>query len=279
MYRGVWSWLPGHDPGVAGFLAAGRGSRAARRSLVGVAADGVADAAAGWFEVGGPLPAELCLPAGRQPFDIDAERVHAVTLLSAAAFEVLRRTGSVGPTPELVPVAGDLNGFAAAYDWMRWQMALHVDGYMGGFPMWVWARIRRGDLVGNLKAQAAGGAWSVAVTLSIPRERLLLTDYLAWHDVLNGSPGLPERCLGCTRRFCDDEGCLDGWYDGWSEAWAARVPRDAQHVRLAWWDWPVELQSELFDTWGPCATSGEGGPCRAASSGSRPAGSPRLRSR
>ena len=190
------------------------------------------------------------MPAGRQPFDINAERVHAVTLMSAAAFVALRRTGSVAAMPEVVPLAGDLDGFAAAYDWMRWQMALHVDGYTGGFPIWVWARIRRGDLVSNLKAQAAGGAGSVAVTLSIPRERLLLTDYLAWHDVLNGAPGLPERCPGCARRFCDDEGCLDGWYDAWSGAWAARIPHNAQDVRLAWWDWPVELRSELFDTWG-----------------------------
>lgn len=189
------------------------------------------------------------MSAGRQPFDLGADRLHVVTLLSAAAFGVLEQTGSLAPVREVVPAVGDRDAFGAAYDWMRWQMALHVEGYGGGFPLWVWARIRRMDLVSNLRPDGAEGIGSVVVTLSVPREQVLLTDYMAWHDVLNGMPGLPERCPRCGAAFCDDNARLGRWYDGWADAWDARVPRDAQGKRRPWWEWPAELQSELFTTW------------------------------
>lgn len=50
----------------------------------------------------------------------------------------------------------DLAEFAAASEWMRWQMAQHVSGYNGGFPVWLWVRLRRDDLVCNLRPRRHG---------------------------------------------------------------------------------------------------------------------------
>lgn len=244
-YGGVTSWLGAHDQKVAGLLAASddvprpdeeparpSGMRAARR-----------------LDAGEPVPADRCVPAGRQPFDLGADRLHVVTVVSAGAFAVLEETGTLAPVREVVPAAGDLDAFAAAYDWMRWQMALHLEGYRGGFPLWVWARIRRTDLVSNLRAVATPSPGSVVVTCSVPREHLLLTDYLGWHDVPNGSPSLPATCPLCGTAFCDDPARLDRWHGGWHDAWDAPVPRGDQGHRRPWWEWPAELRSELFATW------------------------------
>ena len=190
-----------------------------------------------------------CVPFGRQPFDIDADRVHAVTLLSGAAFQALTSSSSVGPRRADLPTGTDLPEFAAAYDWMRWQMATKVSGYGGGFPIWLWVRITRRDLIGSLRASRRSAHDTHVVTVSVPRDRVLMTDYMAWHDVLNGMPGLPVRCPVCARRYCDAPECLDRWYDDWSDAWQARTPKDDRGGALPWWNWSVPLREELFASW------------------------------
>jgi hypothetical protein len=197
-----------------------------------------------------PLPADRCVPAGRLPFDLGAEEVYCFTLTTAAALGTLQTTGTVGPDTGGGGARGDFDdSFAAAYDWMRWQMYRHLDGYTGGFPIWVWARTRRRDLVDNIKTTASLLPGSVLLTLRIPRRHLLLTDYMYWHDVLNGHPSCPLRCPRCGRPHCEEPQCLDLWFDPWSETWDARIPRGDGGERLPWWSWPPDLQSELFDSW------------------------------
>lgn len=123
-------------------------------------------------------------------------------------------------------------------------MHLHLADYGGDFPMWVWARTRRRDLVNTVKSAARHSPGSVLVTLRIPRARLLLTDYVRWHDVLNGIPSFPATCPNCGRPHCNGD-----WFDPWSDAWDARVPRSDEGDQLPWWSWPPSLQAELFRSW------------------------------
>lgn len=243
-YSGSQAWLPAHDARAARLLLAaeGRGGGGGGASGPAVDLDTLGEAT--------PLRPDECVPAGRQPFNIAADRVHAVTLLSRAALRVLSRSGSVAPRAVDLPFNTDLPGFAAAYDWMRWQMVRDVPGYGGGFPIWLWVRISRRDLVGNLRAgrRAAGGGSSL-VTASVPRDRLLMTDYMAWHDVLNGLPSLPMTCPVCGRQYCEAPTCLDRWYDPWSDTWQARAPKNDRGDSIPWWNWPVPLREELLASW------------------------------
>ena len=199
---------------------------------------------------GEPVVAAQAVPAGRIPFDLSAEAVFCYTVISDQALRVLHRAGSVRPEP--VKLSGDQardDSFAAAYDWMRWQMHRHIQGYAGGFPIWVWARTSRRDLVGTVNDMAAQSPGSALVTLRIPRDQLLLTDYLTWHDVLNGSPTVPIECVGCGTPNCDDASCFDRWFDDWYDRWTAQIPEDEAGAQLPWWCWPTDLQARLFESW------------------------------
>jgi hypothetical protein len=197
-----------------------------------------------------PVLAARAVPAGRIPFDLGASAVLCYTVVSDDAVDVLSRTGSVRPERVLFDGGDEFDdSFVAAYDWMRWQMHRHIHGYTGGFPIWVWARIGRRDLVSTVNEMAAQNAGSTLVELRIPREQLLLTDYLTWHDVLNGSPAIPVVCVGCGTLHCDDASCLDGWFDDWYDRWSTDVPRDEDGAKLPWWCWPPPMQARLFDGW------------------------------
>ena len=199
---------------------------------------------------GEPVVAAQAVPAGRIPFDLSGEAVLCYTVISGEALRVLHRVGSVRPEP--VKFGGDQamdDSFAAAYDWMRWQLHRHIQGYAGGFPIWVWARTSRRDLVSTVDDLAGQSPGSALLTLRIPRDRLLLTDYLTWHDVLNGSPTVPIECVGCGTSHCDDAGCFDRWFDSWYDRWTAQIPQDEDGTQLPWWCWPPHLQARLFDSW------------------------------
>lgn len=77
--------------------------------------------------------------------------------------------------------------FAEAYQWLHQQMISR--GLMGqdDWPLWGWADIEQGDLA--LHLEDARDA-EVAIRVEVPEERLLLSDYDAWHDVLNHHPCL-----------------------------------------------------------------------------------------
>ena len=69
----------------------------------------------------------------------------------------------------------------AAYDWMRSQMAKRIPGYGGGYPIWAWYQPRE-DL------RSWRHQWkepSVLLIVEVPEERVLLSDFDAWHMVLN----------------------------------------------------------------------------------------------
>ena len=187
---------------------------------------------------------------GPAPVRPQRQALLCYTVISGEALRVLRSVGSV--RPESVPIGGDQaidDSFVAAYDWMRWQMHRHIQGYAGGFPIWVWARTSRRDLVSTVNDMAGQSPGSALVTLRIPRERLLLTNYLTWHDVLNGNPSIPIECVGCGTSHCANASCFDSWFDAWHHRWNAQMPQDADGAQLPWWCWPPPLQARLFDSW------------------------------
>lgn len=74
-------------------------------------------------------------------------------------------------------------GFAHAYGWMRDRMAETVPDFSGDCPVWVW--LKRPSTRPAVWWKHAGEA-GMLVTAAVPRRRLLLSDFDAWHAVLNG---------------------------------------------------------------------------------------------
>ncbi len=72
--------------------------------------------------------------------------------------------------------------FRFAYRWMRQQMRSRIPGYGGRYPWWGWARpkpdLRR---AGHLPRGTSG----VRLELELSDEEVLLSDFDAWHVVLN----------------------------------------------------------------------------------------------
>jgi hypothetical protein len=238
-YRGARAWLPQHDPAAASTLAAGGADCDPPEDW--------ADRSPVWPD---PVAAAQAIPAGRLPFNLNADAVLSYTVINGPAGQVLQSTGSLRPQPLTDQHAQELgDAFVAAYDWMRWQMHRHILGYTGGFPLWVWARTTRRDLVSTAQDMARESPGSVLICLRIPRTQLLLTDYFTWHDVLNGSPAVPVDCVGCGTRHCDDAECWDRWFDGWFDGWGAQIPPADDGARLPWWCWPPDLQTRLFASW------------------------------
>jgi hypothetical protein len=61
------------------------------------------------------------------------------------------------------------------------QMTKRVPGYGGGYPVWAWPE--RPDL--RRSALHARGEKAVMIECEVPRERVLLSDFMFWHLVLN----------------------------------------------------------------------------------------------
>ncbi|MES2497564.1 MAG: DUF3841 domain-containing protein [Pseudomonadota bacterium] len=79
-------------------------------------------------------------------------------------------------------------GWGPAYSWMRSRMAERVPGFTGDFPMWAWMKRP------SAKAKAIkyhGMSANVRLTVVVPRSRIVFSDYMAWHFVLN-------RTLNCA---------------------------------------------------------------------------------
>lgn len=231
----VRTWLASHDAEAGAILATTGG----RRGSVTRDATSIAP----------PLrtaPLAEALPRGRIDWRGSATHLQAVTVLSGLAFEVLCSTGSVQPDAD-VALDGEGDHFRAAYDWMRWQMLRTISGCSGGFPMWVWLRLPKSDLLEHFARAASCDPGAVLLALEIPRERVLVSAYGAWHDVLTGTPSPPWQCRVCHRDGCDDH--LEEWFDGWFDEWDARIPRTAQGELEPWWRWPTPLRAELLRTW------------------------------
>lgn len=126
--------------------------------------------------------AERAVPPGRIAYDLEADVLLLHTIQTMTALEELLTTGTLRPDPTLVD-----SSWPDAYDWMGRMMAARLPT-SGAAALWLWARIRRVDLVGNCR-RARG---QVLLTCRVPRERVLLSHFDEWHTVLNSNVAIPQ---------------------------------------------------------------------------------------
>jgi hypothetical protein len=112
-------------------------------------------------------------------------------------WDCLQRDGVLSVDPNCIDPS-----YLPAYDWLRDQMAGRVPGYTGCYPWWAWHQPKP-DLRSWPGRSHYPGGLSVRLELAVPTERVLLSDYMAWHAVLN------HHFLGLT--------------DGEGEAWDAEL--------------------------------------------------------
>jgi hypothetical protein len=204
-YRGVAGWLPAHDAAVAAVLSAAHSA-----SEQTPASCQVRRRARPRLPAARTVPAAQAVPRGRLGYRTSGDPLLCHALIDAGAYEQLRSTGRVGPDAAHVR-GSEVSSpeFAAAYDWMRWQMHRRIDGYTGRYPMWLWARIRRYDLTSLVRHSAAEFPGQVLLTLRVPAGRVVLSDFMAWHSVLNGGAEVPLDCPVCGRPRCNEQACLE----------------------------------------------------------------------
>ncbi len=113
------------------------------------------------------------------------------TIQNAVAWDELERNGLLRANPDCAE-----RDFLPAYEWMAERLAELVPPPPGCvLPLWAWfrwqgERRRRPDL------RAAGhlppGERGVRIAFSIPASDVLLSDFDAWHAVLNRHPYIPD---------------------------------------------------------------------------------------
>lgn len=133
------------------------------------------------FPIRSAVPDKV-VPPGRIGYDLDADVLLLHTIQTTTAVEELLTTGILRPDPELVD-----SSWPDAYTWMRRMMGERLPT-SGNAALWLWARIRRVDLVGNCRC-ARG---EVLLTCRIPRKRVLLSHFDEWHSVLNADVAIPK---------------------------------------------------------------------------------------
>jgi hypothetical protein len=160
---------------------------------------------------------------------------------SSAAFERLQRDGELVGDSSLGQWQQE-SQFADAYAWMDSQLRDRLGSHGEGVGMlWLWASVSRRALLADLRRSSG----EVLLTVSIPRERVLLTDFDDWHAVLNRSLHVPV-LEGETDAewWTRAEPMIDSWNeraDGW---WQRPIP-----------DWPPHLRAELERSWIPVASA------------------------
>lgn len=176
-------------------------------------------------------PPETAVPPGRIGYDLDAEVLLLHTIQTKAAFGELLSNGVLRPKPALADP-----WYFDAYHWMNRMMAARLPT-SGNAALWLWARIRRRDLVDDCRY----GRGQVLLVCRIPRVRVLLSHYIEWHSALNSHvavpklPGESNEAFGTRwKRICDR---FDNRRQA-ADAAASPVHR-----------WPKELRDEVERSW------------------------------
>jgi len=126
--------------------------------------------------------------------------------------------------------------FRPAYRWLMEQMRERVDDYKGGFPIWAWYRPMP-DM--RCAGHSARDTELVRIELSVCASRVLLSDFCAWHFVLNR-----------------------GYVTESEEEWQAAEARNCQREMRDSWNRIFNVEDRPYDDWtGGCrrvqATLGE----------------------
>ena len=99
------------------------------------------------------------------------------SIRSARVVDVVRDKGVLrGDEAHVDPV------FLPAYRWMIGEMKTRIPGYDGKFPVWAWARKPDMRRVGHRPIKES----LVRIGFRADPERILVSDFDAWHSILNG---------------------------------------------------------------------------------------------
>lgn len=169
-------------------------------------------------------------PPPRVVSDPGAEALTMYTIQAREAYETLVRDGvlvgdSVLGRPE----------FQEAYSWMLRETNLRLPGGPSGGLLWLWPTATRPRLRDDVK-HARG---EVLLTVRVERARVLLSEFLDWHAVLNRSlhvPALPGES--------DEE-----WEARWNLLDDDFTARAAPYRALPIDEWPGDLRTEMESSW------------------------------
>lgn len=177
--------------------------------------------------------AEQAVSPGRIGYDLDADVLLLHTIQTSAAVDELRTKGALRPDPEHTA-----SEWPEAYAWMMRERL----STSGSTAVWLWARIRRDDLIGNCRrARASGQEEQVLLTCRIPRERVLLSQFNEWHCALNSFLAVPPRPG-------ESENDYDARYTKHVDEFLAHL--DNAGVRRAPIEqWPREIRAEIERSW------------------------------
>lgn len=120
-----------------------------------------------------------------------------------------------------------------AYRWMKTQMKKRIAGYSGRFPLWAWSERQFADL--RKTGHAPKGSKALLVECEIPAERVLLSDFTAWHFALN------DWHLGRTE--AEHKAWLRRW--GRDKDWHRKLPAEGRREIEA--SWEVMFDPEALD--------------------------------
>ena len=176
------------------------------------------------------LPPDAAVPSGRVGYDLTAARLLLHTVIDEDGYEALRRTGVVRGDPRRT-----CPDFEEAYAFMRAEHARRIRGSTGGPLLWTWARTTREHLVTTVRQTARWRARpQVLLTCRVPRERVLLSEFVAWHDVLN-------RCLAVDDLPPEaQEEAIDAFFE-------ERERDGLDELPLA--QWPPALRARVLRSW------------------------------
>jgi len=140
-----------------------------------------------------------------------------------------------------------------AYLWMAEQMRQRLGPPPRGvtFPLWAWARWDRSDRPSRPDLRSVshmeGPGTFARIELEVPASRVLLSDFEAWHHVINGSylswseaedKEFHERCAQCPNKSHTAE-IIESWnrifdFDGGDPAWRG-IPAKRSFQATLWY--------------------------------------------
>jgi hypothetical protein len=98
------------------------------------------------------------------------------TIQSIEGWKEAQKVGHLVGYPDYV-----WDDFSDPYQWMMRQMEKRIPSYGGEYPIWVWTERQDLRRAGYFEPGISG----VQLELNIPDEKVLLSDFNAWHFVLN----------------------------------------------------------------------------------------------
>lgn len=112
------------------------------------------------------------------------------------------------------------SAWRSAYEWMRQQMKEKLPYTSGDYPVWAWPWADYEERFKPDERWGPVGEEMVVLGFDVPDNRVLLSDFMAWHQVLNDDAIIDE-----DRSFTEDEkfiswqrifnpADLKGWTDG-----------------------------------------------------------------